>query len=287
MLIGCPVTLRQLIDWINTNRLPYYNIHKYLPLWTKVTGRDRFSLEKMKVRPENLFLYHKNFVRPVAKIYVDRVLSRTNGEFSRILLEFIRISCEQIYFPFDDLTRPIFESFAELMTHKSVERAHRFCSSSFDFEMTSLVIIILLILLRSINDRRLDEFVQNEIADGHSRPFSYSLWIRTMEILNDVRSRRDQQFFGRSSILVNSISDNHSKIRYQTSLSKVFHRTVNEHRDEALQQIDQEIRRLEEILELNSQNHSLMFAIRSEEYFRKRFHQDSAGLPRFLVSFLI
>jgi hypothetical protein len=268
-LIDCPITIKQLIEWINNKSLPYYDIKKELPSWMRATGRDRFNLEKMTIHSGNLFYYYHDFIQPVIKPYISRCLIQSSSYFYEILIHFCEVYCRQIYFPFDNYTRIYFDSICQrILQTKSTGR--RFLSTSFHIELSALAIIITIILLRSINDHLLDEFIQNISKEKY---FSYSLWLRNLNELISLQSNRNYQFHGRNSILLDSITDNHSKLRYMKSLSKIFEHNVHLI-NENIYQREQHIR---QILIENCKPGSLIYAIKPQEFFSEQFNDISSS----------
>lgn len=264
-LINCPITIRQLIEWINSNKLPYYNIKNYLPSWMPATGRDRFNLEKMKIHSGNLFFYYNDYIQPVIKPYIYRSIFQSSSYFYEILLNFCEIFSREIYFPFDKYTRILFESICKnIIQTKSSGR--RFLSTSFHIELSALSIIIVIILLQSINDHLLDEFIQN-ISKEKYEFFSYTLWLENLNELIYLESIRNYQFYGRNSVLLQSITDNHSKLRYMKHLSKIFDRTIQLNNE----QIYEKEKQIREILTENSKSGSLIYAINTKEFLSKQF----------------
>ena len=145
--INCPITIKQLIELINTNKLPYYNIKTYLPTWMRATGRDRFNLERLNIHSSNLFFYYYNFIQPVIKPYTLQFIFQSSSYFYELLLHICEKYCQQIYFPFDHHTRILFESLCQIIIRKK-STGRRFLSTSLNIELTSLSMIIILILLR-------------------------------------------------------------------------------------------------------------------------------------------
>jgi hypothetical protein len=268
-LINCPISIKQLIEWINTNKLPYYNIKTYLPNWMRATGRDRFNLEKMNIHSGNLFFYYNNFIQPVIKPYISQCIFKSSTYFYQILLHFCEIYCQQIYFPFDDDTRILFQSICTSIIQKK-STGRRFLCTSFDMELTALSIIIIIILLRSINDHLLDEFIQNFYKEKQ-KLFSYSLWLQNLNTLIHLESIRSYQFYGRTSVLLESITDNHSKLRYMKSLSKVFDRNLRSNNDKTLEEIHEKENQIRQVLIENAKSGSLIYAMKTKEFFLKEF----------------
>jgi hypothetical protein len=235
----------------------------------RATGRDRFNLEKMKIHSGNLFFYYNDFIQPVIKPYVSRCLFQSSSYFYAILIHFCEIYCQQIYFPFDDYTRIFFESICQrIIQTKSTGR--RFLSTSFHIELSALAIIIIIILLRSINDHLLDEFIQNISKEKF---FSYSLWLRNLNELISLESNRNYQFYGRNSVLLESITDNHSKLRYMKSLSKIFDQNVHSINEKIFERENH----LRQILIENSKPGSLIYAIKTKEFFSEQFKDLSSS----------
>ncbi|CAF3635928.1 unnamed protein product [Rotaria socialis] len=285
-LINCPITIKQLIELTNTNKLPYYNIKTYLPNWMRATGRDRFNLEKMNIHSGNLFFYYTDFIQPVIKPYISKCIFQSSSYFYEILLHFCEIFCQQIYFPFDDHTRILFESMCRrILEKKSIGR--RFLCSSFDMELTSISIIIVIILLRSINDSLLDEFIQHiNKKENHQQLFSYSLWLQNLNYLTHLQSIRYYEFYGRKSVLLESITDNHSKLRYMKHLSKVFDRNVELNNEKKLEEIYEKENQIRHILIENSKPGSLIYAIKPKEFFLQEFQHlsSNSSLPTIFES---
>jgi hypothetical protein len=248
---------------------------RFLPNWMRPTGRDRFNLEKMRIHTENFFFYYQESLRPIVELYVSRSIFQSHDYFYRILVHMCHTYCQQVYIPFDDDTRPFFESFSQRIVQvKSTGR--RFLSTSLDFELTALVLIIVLILLRSICDPLLDEFLTN-YSPKTSMLFSYSVWMKHLHALIELESIRDYQFFGRTSILVNTTTDNHSKMRYMKSFSKVFNRHIQSTHDQQLEQINKHIHDIRQALSKNCVQGSLIYAMKAEEFFRREFPVYSSG----------
>jgi hypothetical protein len=239
----------------------------------RATGRDRFNLEKMKIHSGNLFFYYDDFIQPVIKPYISRCIFQSSAYFYEILIHFCEIYCQQIYFPFDHHTRTLFESICKrIIQTKSTGR--RFLSTSFHIELSALSIIIIIILLRSINDHLLDQFIQNISKEF----FSYSLWLQNLNELIYLQSIRNYQFYGRNSVLLESITDNHSKLRYMKSLSKIFDRTVQSSNEKILERENS----IRQILIENSKPGSLIYAIKTKEFFTNEFKDLSSSKFRII-----
>ena len=173
----------------------------------------------MKIHSGNLFFYYNDFIQPMIKPYISQCIFQSSSYFFEILIHFCEIYCQQIYFPFDHHTRILFESICKrIIQTKSTGR--RFLSTSLHIELSALSIIIIIVLLRSINDHLLDEFIQQIFSK--EKFFSYSLWLKNLNELIFLESIHNYQFYGRNSVLLDSITDNHSKLRYMKSLSKIF-----------------------------------------------------------------
>jgi hypothetical protein len=245
----------------------------------RTTGRDRFNLEKMKIHSGNLFFYYNDYIQPVIKPYLSRCIFQSSSYFYEILIHFCEIYCQQIYFPFDKYTRILFESICKrIIETKSSGR--RFLSTSFHIELSALSIIIIIILLRSINDHLLDEFIQN-ISKEKNQYFSYSLWLENLNELIYLESIRNYQFYGRNSVLLESITDNHSKLRYMKSLSKIFDRSIKLNNE----QIFEKEKQIQQILIDNSKPGSLIYAIKPKEFFSKEFKDiSSSKIHKHIVS---
>ncbi|CAF1002430.1 unnamed protein product [Adineta steineri] len=266
-LINFTITIKQLIEWINTSKLPYYNIKTYLPNWMRPTGRDRFNIEKFKIHSGNLFFYYNTFIQPVIKPYMSRYIFRLSSYFYEILLNCCEIYCKQLYFPFDHHTKILFQSICTIII-RTKSRGRRFLSTSFDMELTALSILIIIILLQSINDRLLDEFIQNI---HQTKFFSYSLWLKNLNQLIYYESIRYYQFYGRSSVLLETITDNHSKLRYMKSLSKIFNQNIQMNNEKFLEEISQKEDHVRQILLDNCKPGSLIYAMKTKEFFLKKF----------------
>ena len=237
----------------------------------RTSGRDRFNLEKMRIHPENFFLLYQDFLRPVLKPYFLRSIFQSSSYFYRILLHLCQISCKQIFFPYDDDTRPLFEALGRTIVRVEVSGRRLLCTS-LDLELAALVMIIVIVLLRSIHDPLLDQFVQHHFREKRNF-FSYSVWLRNLNALISLDSTRDYQFFGRTSVLVRSITHNRSKERYRTSLSKVFHGDARTTRGE-----EKQIEQIELELTNNCQSGSLIYAMKTEAFLRQAFaHSDIAS----------
>ncbi|CAF1344617.1 unnamed protein product [Rotaria sordida] len=270
-LINCPITIKQLIEWINTNKLPYYNIKNYLPKWMRATGRDRFNLEKMNIHSGNLFFYYNNFIQPIIKPYISQCICQSLTYFYEILLHYCEIFCQQIYFPFDNYTRILFESICQRILEIKLT-GHRFISTSFDIELTTISIIIIIILLRFINDNLLDEFIQHiNKRKENQQLFSYSLWLKNLNYLIYLQSIRYYQFYGRTSILLETITDNHSKLRYMKNLSKIFNHNIELNYEKNFEKIYEKEKQIQQILIENSKPGSLIYVIKTKEFFLKEF----------------
>jgi len=231
----------------------------------RATGRDRFNLEKMKIHSGNLFFYYNDFIQPMIKPYISRCIFQSSSYFYEILIHFCEIYSQQIYFPFDKHTRILFESICKtIIQTKSSDQ--RFLSTSFHIELSVLSIIIIIILLRSINDHLLDKFIQN-ISKEKYQLFSYSLWLQNLNELIYLESIRNYQFYGRNSVLLESITDNHSKLRYVKSLSKIFNQTIQLN-NEKIYERENHIR---QILIENSKPGSLIYAIKTKEFLSEEF----------------
>ncbi|UJR09566.1 hypothetical protein I4U23_013801 [Adineta vaga] len=266
-LINCPITIKQLFEWINTNKLPYYNIKTYLPKWMQATGRDRFNLEKANIHSGNFMFYYEIFIQPVVKPYISQCIFQSSTYFYEILLHFCDIYCQQVYFPFDDDTRTFFQSMCTVII-RTKSTGRRFLCTSLDFELSAISMIIILILLRSINDHLLDEFIQNL---SKNQLFSYSLWLQNLNQLIYFESIQYYQFSGRTSVLVDSITDNHSKIRYMKSLSKVFTRNVQITNEKTTEEINEKAEHIRQILIENAKTGSLVYAMKTKEFFVKHY----------------
>lgn len=233
----------------------------------RTTGRDRFNLEKMRIHPENFLVIYQDYLRPMLKPYLFRCIFQCQSYFYRILLHLCQISCKQIYFPYDDDTRPLFEALGRTIVDVELG-GRRLLSTSLDLELSALVMIIVVVLLRSIHDPLLDQFVQHYFREK-IHLFSYSVWLKNLNALIHLDSIRDYQFFGRSSVLVQSITDNLSKERYVKSFSKVFQpdsRSSHEQESETIEQI-------EKVLSKNCQSGSLIYAMKTEAFLRHEFSQ--------------
>ena len=235
------------------------------------TGRDRFNLEKMNIHSGNFFFYYNTILQPVIKPYLSRCLFSSSTYFYDILLHLCEIYCQQIYFPFDQHTRMYFQSICQrIVRTKSAGR--RFLSTSIDLELSALAMIILLLLLRSINDHLLDRFIQENFPDKNF--FSYSLWLKNLNELISIQSIRYYQFYGRTSVLLNAKTDNQSKIRYMQNLSKIF--TENLNADFNTREND-----LQQILINNCKSGSLIYAIHSKQFFLEYFQTIPSGKSSF------
>ncbi|CAF0956337.1 unnamed protein product [Adineta ricciae] len=282
-LINCPITIKQLIEWINTNKLPYYNIKTYLPNWMRATGRDRFNLEKCNIHAGNLVFYYNDYIQPMIKPYISRCIFQSAAYLHTILLHFCELICQQVYFPFDDDTRTYFQSMCTIITQtKSTGR--RFLCTTLDFEWSALTMIIILILLQSIYDELFDEFIQN-LSNKHL--FSYSLWLQNLNRLIYLESIRNYQFYGRTSVLLESITDNHSKLRYMKSLSKIFTRNIQVTNDTTLEEVQEEENQIRKLLINNSKPSSLVYAMKTKEFFLKHYpHISSRSLSLFFETII-
>ena len=244
----------------------------------RATGRDRFNLEKLKIHSGNLFFHYNNFIQPMIKPYISQCLFQSSSYFYEILLHFCELYCQQIYFPFDHDTRTVFQSICTIIIQtKSTGR--RFLCTSFDIELTALSIIIIIILLRSINDHLLDEFIQN-IYKNNQELFSYSLWLQNLNELIYLESIRYYQFYGRTSVLLESITDNHSKLRYMKSLAKIFHRNIQVNNDKTLEEIHEKEKQIRQVLINNCKPGSLVYAMNTKDFFFKQFQNLSSSMLR-------
>ncbi|CAF1400234.1 unnamed protein product [Rotaria sp. Silwood1] len=279
-LINCPITIKQLIEWINTNKIPYYNIKTYLPEWMRATGRDRFNLEKMNIHSGNLFFYYNNCIQPIIKPYLYQSIFQSTTYFYEILLHYCKIFCQQIYFPFDKYTCILFESICHRIVEIKLTR-QRFLSTSFDIELTSISIIIIIILLRFLNDYLLDEFIQHINKNNENQQlFSYKLWLKNLNYLIYLQSIRYYQFYGRKSILSETITDNHSKLRYMKNLSNIFNHNIELNNEKKLHDIYEKEKEIQQILIENSKPGSLIYAINTKEFFLNKFQNlSSNSLP--------
>jgi len=252
-----------LIDLINENRIPYYNIKSYLPSWMSATARDRFNLEKMTIHCGNLAYFYNEHLQPVIKIYFEKYVFHSNDLFSKLFMNVCEHFCMKLFFPFDNQTKKYFHSISkEILQQKTLGR--QFLSTSYHIELSALSIVIIIILLRSINEHLLDKFMRKNFPN---RFFSYSLWLDYLNQLNYLQSIKTYQFHGRNSILVKSTTDSQSKIRYMNSLSKIFDRTSSnsiEHITELELQIQKELTE-------NCKDGSLIYAIQTQEFFVKEF----------------
>lgn len=234
------------------------------------TGRDRFNLEKMNIHSGNFFFYYNTNIQPVIKPYLSRCIFSSSSYLYDILLRLCEIYCQQIYFPFDQHTRMYFQSICQIIV-RTKSTGRRFLSTSIDLELSALAMIILLLLLRSINDHLLDRFIQENFPETNF--FSYSLWLKTLNELISIQSIRYYQFYGRTSVLIDAKTDNQSKIRYMQSLSKIF--TDN------LQTINTDINtrenHLQQILINNCKSGSLIYAIHSKQFFLEHFQTIPSG----------
>ena len=235
----------------------------------QASGRDRFNLEKMNIHSGNLFFYYNDFLQPVIKPYISRCIFQSSSYFYEILLHFCEIFSAQIYFPFDQHTRLIFQSLCQrIIQTKSTGR--RFLSTSFHLELSALAMIIIIILHQSINDHLLDEFIQH---NSKGTFFSCSLWLKNLNELISLQSIRNYQFHGRNSILVESVTDNHSKLRYMKSLVKIFDQNVHLINEK----IEERENHLREILKENAKAGSLLYAIKPKEFFSEQFKEFSSS----------
>lgn len=254
----------------------------------RATGRDRFNLEKMNIHSGNLFFFYTSFIQPIVTPYISKSIFRSPSYFYEVLLHTCETFSKQIYFPFDDYTRLLFESICKrILERKSVGR--RFLCSSFDIELAAISIIIIIVLLRSINDSLLDEFIQHINKNNTERSlFSYSLWLKNLNYLTYLQSIQYYQFYGRTSVLLESITDNHSKLRYIKHLSKIFERSVELNNEKKLEEIRQKKIEIQKILIHNSKPGSLIYVMKPKEFFMKEFqHLSSSKLVRFLEKFNI
>lgn len=279
-LINCPITIHQFIEWINTYRFPYYDIKKYLPPSMHATGRDRFNLEKTNIHSGNIFFYYNNFLQRVVKSYLTRCIFSSPVYFNELLLHVCQIYCQQLYFPFDQHTQRFFQTLSQkIIRTKSTGR--QFLSSSIDIELSALVMIIILLLHRSIHDQFVDEFIQENFAEKNL--FSYSVWLKNLNELIALQSIRYYQFYGRNSVLVDSKTHNRSKLRYMSSLSKIF--------DGNLQSINADINtrenHLRQILTNNCQPNSLIYAFHTKEFFLKYFQDIPSSMIFFFLHSII
>ena len=241
----------------------------------RATGRDRFNLEKMNIHCGNLFFFYNNFIQPVIKPYLSECIFKSSNNFYQILLHFCEKYSQQIYFPFDNDTRILFESICKRIIQTKLN-GKRFLCTSFDMELTALSIIIIIVLLRSINDHLLDEFIQNLYKDK-LKFFSYSLWLQNLNTLNYLESIRSYQFYGRTSVLLESITDNHSKLRYMRSLSKVFDRNLRINNDHILEAIQEREKQIRDVLIENSKPGSLVYVMKTKEFFVNEFQNLSSS----------
>jgi len=244
----------------------------------RATGRDRFNLEKVTIHSGTLLFYYNSFIQPVIKPYISRCIFQSTSYFYELLLRICEIYCQQVYFPFDNDTRIIFQSICTIIIQTKSTGRHFLCTS-FDIELTGLSIIIILILLRSINDHLLDEFIQNISRDKQDL-FSYSLWLENLNELIYLESIRYYQFYGRTSVLLESITDNHSKLRYMKSLSKLFNRNIQLNNEKTLEQINEKENQIRQILIKNSKSGSLVYAMKTKEFFLKEFQHLSSSMSR-------
>ena len=250
----------------------------------RATGRDRFNLEKMRIHSENLFSYYNDFIVPVIKPYISQCIFQSSSYFYEMLLRFCELYCHQVYFPFDEHTRLLFESMCTIIVEKT-STSERFLSTSFDMELISLSIIIMIILLHSINDRLLDDFIQH-LYKERKQFFSYSLWLKNLNALIYLESVRYYQFYGRKSILMEAITDNHSKLRYMKYLIKIFDQNIEANNDKVLEQIHEQEKQIRQILIENSKPGSLVYAMKTKEFFSEEFQNlSSSKLLTFSLSF--
>ena len=241
----------------------------------RATGRDRFNLEKMRIHSGNLFIYYNDFIQPILKPYISRCIFQSSSYFYQILIHICEIYCQQVYFPFDHDTRILFESICTIIIQtKSTGR--RFLSTSLDLELSALSILILIILLRSINDRLLDEFIQN-LDKEKKQLFSYSIWLTNLNQLIYLESIRYYQFYGQTSVLVQTITDNQSKSRYMKSLSKIFDRNIYLNNEKTLEQIKEREDQIRQVLINNAKPGSLVYAIKTKDFFLKEFPKLSSS----------
>ena len=284
MLIDCPIPVKQLIEWINTSKLPYYDIKRSLPSWMHATGRDRFNLEKARIHPANFFLQYNAHLRPVVKPYIARCFFQSSpAYFYQVLLHVIELVCEQVYFPFDEHTRPFFDSMCKtILQAKSTGR--RFLSTSLDIELAALLTLVVLVLLRSIHDPLLDQFLQNLPAQDKRPIFSCTSWLRLLNALARLESIRHYEFYGRTSVLVDSITDSHSKLRYTKSLSKIFDRNIHLDHETMREDIREQENLIRQSLGKNAAPGSLEFAMKTDEFFTREF-PDVSSSESFVTSY--
>lgn len=271
MLIDCPITFKQLIEWINSNKLPYYDIKRSLPSWMHATGRDRFNLEKARIHPANFFFLYNEHLRPVVTPYIARCLFQSSSYFSQVLLHAIERVCEQVYLPFDEHTRPFFVSMCKTILQGKSTGHRRFLSTSLDIELAALTTVVVLVLLRSINDPLLDQFLQNLPANDKRPIFSFAFWLRQLNVLARLESIRHYEFYGRTSVLVDSITDSHSKLRYTKSLSKIFERNIQLDHENMRENIREQETLVRQSLSKNGMAGSLLFALHPDEFFTREF----------------
>lgn len=234
------------------------------------TGRDRFNLEKMNIHSGNFFFYYNTILQPIIKPYIARCIFSSGSYLNEILLHLCEIYCREISFPFDQHTRKYFQSICHgIVRTKSTGR--RFLSTSIDLELSALAMIIVLLLLRSINDHLLDRFIRENFPEKNF--FSYSLWLKTLNELSSIQSIRSYQFHGRSSILVDTRTDNQSKIRYMQSLSKIF----TDHRQIISTDLNTREIHLRQILINNCKSGSLIYAFDTRQFFLDYFQDIPSG----------
>ena len=239
------------------------------------TGRDRFNLEKTNIHSGNFFFYYNHFLQPVIKPYLTRCIFSSSTYFNELLLHFCQIYCQQLYFPFDESTRLFFQSLVQkIIRTKSTGR--RFLSTTIDIELSALVMIIILVLFRSIHDHLLDEFIHENFPKKNL--FSYSQWLKNLNELIALQSIRYYQFYGRNSVLVDAKTHNRSKLRYMSSLSKIF--------DDNLHSINADNntreKHLRQILANNCQSGSLVYAMHTKEFFVEHFREIPSSTDLFL-----
>ncbi|CAF1530273.1 unnamed protein product, partial [Didymodactylos carnosus] len=277
-LTGQPVTIKQFVQWINDSKLPYYDIHKYLPKWMKPTGRDRFYLCKMTINTSMLFEY-MDIIRSCINPYLNRHIFDNKQLYKQMLTQTCCRYSTQIYLPYNDI-----EFLIDHMCNKilSKKRSHKYpIQTTFDIELISLSILILIILLFSLNETVLDDFIQNinqYISDNQDiakefitkysrRQFSYSLWLNNLEKLNQLEKIRQFQFFGRTSVAtMNLLKTNHSLSRYLNCLSNVF-RTIHMTNDYVKIEVENEEKLIDQQLRDNSKQNSLAYLFQTHQYF--------------------
>lgn len=258
-----------MIRWINTHQLPYYNIQTFLPTWMCSNARERFHLEKMKIHSENFFTLYQAELRPIVKPYLSRCIFQSSAHFIDLLHRLCESFCQQIYFPYDDHTRPLFRSLCERIVQIKSNHRH-FLSTSLDLEMIALILVFIIMVLRSIPDPLLDQFLRHHFQQRLPL-FSYSIWLKNLNALIYLESIADYQFYGRTSVLLQSFTDSQSKIRYMSSLSKIFDRRLQSNYDEHWKEIEEEMQRVRQTLITNGQSGSLLYAMKTEEFFRREF----------------